>query len=92
MYILKIFIQVFSILLFLYWDVNGETCRDPYTCSPDDYTCTVKFNPVTITKVPESKLPTEYDSQGLQPFFNLANSFMNTVQSKRFDKHFKDCK
>ncbi|XP_057306607.1 prominin-1-A-like [Hydractinia symbiolongicarpus] len=34
-------------------------------------------------------LPLEYDSKGLQPFFNLANSFMNTVQPKSFGKEFK---
>lgn len=34
----------------------------------------------------------EYDSKGLQPFFNLANSFMNTVQPKSFGEEFKGSK
>ena len=39
-----------------------------------------------------STLSTEYDSKGLQPFFNLAKSFMDTVQSKKLSEEFKGCK
>ena len=90
MYIDQSFMKIFSILTFLYPTAKGQNCNN-LSCSGE--TCTVKFNPVVVpTKVPQTKLPTKYDSKGLQPFFNLANSFMNTVQSKRFDEHFKDCK
>lgn len=34
----------------------------------------------------ESTIETEYDAKGLQPFFDLANSFMNTVQPKSISK------
>ena len=89
MYIDQSFMKIFSILTFLYPTVKGQNCNN-LSCSGE--TCTVKFNPIVPVKVPQTKLPTKYDSKGLQPFFNLANSFMNTVQSKRFDEQFKDCK
>eukprot|EP00111_Clytia_hemisphaerica_P002874 TCONS_00008131-protein len=36
-----------------------------------------------------TKLSTEYDAAGLQPLFNLANSFMNTVQGEKLSEEFK---
>ena len=42
-----------------------------------------KIQPVTIS--------TKYNAKGLQPFFNLANSFMNTVQGKKLSEEFKGC-
>ena len=36
-------------------------------------------------------LSTKYDAKGLQPFFNLANSFMDTVQGKKLSEEFKGC-
>ena len=42
-----------------------------------------ELEPVTIS--------TTYDAKGLQPFFNLANSFMDTVQGKKLSEEFKGC-
>ncbi|XP_065649942.1 prominin-1-A isoform X2 [Hydra vulgaris] len=36
-----------------------------------------------------SKISTSYDAKGLQAFFNLANSFMNTVQPKSISEQFQ---
>ncbi len=38
--------------------------------------------PPTKDEPRTSKILTQYDSKGLDPFFNLAESFMNTVQKK----------
>lgn len=81
--------KIFSVLIFLYPTAKGKDCNG-LSCSGGK--CTVNFKPVETVDVPQTKLPTKYDSKGLQPLFNLANSFMNTVQSKRFDEQFKDCK
>ena len=89
MYIDQSFLKIFSILIFLYPTVKGQVCNNK-SCSGE--TCTANLNPVVTVEVPQTKLPTKYDSKGLQPFFNLANSFMNTVQSKRLDVQFKDSK
>ena len=44
----------------------------------------VTFPPTTQDPTAESKISTKYDTKGLDPFFNLAKSFMNTVQKKGF--------
>ena len=38
------------------------------------------------SQVNQSTMSTSYDAQGLQPFFNLAKSFMNTVQPNSIGK------
>ena len=44
----------------------------------------VTFNSVVKPQMIPSKLATSYDSKGLDPFFNLAESFCNTVQPDPF--------
>lgn len=50
----------------------------------DDSTNKVVFPPATRDPSSKSQILTEYDTKGLDPFFNLAKSFMNTVQRKNF--------
>eukprot|EP00794_Sanderia_malayensis_P005496 gene5496-6181_t len=49
----------------------------------DTVTNTVTF-PTSATPKPASKIALSYNSKGLDAFFNLAKSFMNTVQKKDF--------
>ena len=50
----------------------------------DTATNKVTFPPTTRDPTAQSKISTVYDKKGLDAFFNLAKSFMNTVQKKDF--------
>lgn len=50
----------------------------------DDATNKVTFPPTTRDPTAQSKISTVYDKKGLDAFFDLAKSFMNTVQKKDF--------
>ena len=41
------------------------------------------------SELPSSRISTSYDAKGLQAFFNLANSFINTVQPKSLSEEFQ---
>ena len=66
---------------------NGAQCKK----QPKKENDKLIFEPLNGEMQP-STLSTEYDAKGLQPFFNLANSFMNTVQSKKLSDEFRGCK
>jgi len=63
-------------------------CKDPLTPTKEGK---LTFKPLDGNMAP-STLSTEYDAKGLQPFFNLAKSFMDTVQSKKLSEQFRGCK
>ena len=50
----------------------------------DNATNKVTFPETTQDPTAQSKIKTKYDTKGLDAFFNLAKSFMNTVQKKDF--------
>ena len=54
----------------------------PSGAEVDTATDKVKFPAATRDPTAQSKIKTEYDSKGLDAFFNLAKSFMNSVQKK----------
>lgn len=56
----------------------------PIGVEVDSTTNKVTFPPTTQDPQAVSKISTKYDTKGLDAFFNLAKSFMNTVQKKGF--------
>ena len=62
----------------------AETCRPPNNGTKR---VGVPFPAIDVI-VNASKISTTFDSHGLQPFFDLASSFMNTVQPKSLSKGF----
>ena len=65
--------------------IFGAQCNKPLI---PDQNKNIKFEPLNGDIEP-TKLSTEYDAKGLQPLFNLANSFMNSVQGEKLSKEFK---
>lgn len=68
--------------------VSGAQCPKQLTV---DQNKKILFEPLN-GKIDPVSISTKYDAQGLQPFFNLANSFMDTVQGKKLSEELKGCK
>uniref|UniRef100_T2MJ78 Prominin-1 n=1 Tax=Hydra vulgaris TaxID=6087 RepID=T2MJ78_HYDVU len=66
--------------------VLTTSCRKPPVIDSTNNQAT--FENISSRLLP-SKISTSYDAKGLQAFFNLANSFMNTVQPKSISEQFQ---
>ena len=82
-------ILIWSVLLASQVSIVLSAAQCKTTLTPDSNN-KLTFQPMKGNMEPAT-LSTKYDAKGLQPFFNLANSFMDTVQGKKLSEEFKGC-